>query len=163
MTIPTWFVVAVGLLFNIAAALLTHLKVDHLSIEAGVIEQKRQENRLLIDQVWQQIETLERKKEWLVLYDVQAEKGPLDAHLIVVLEPWIKMDPRGSLSDMLAQLDGKQTVLRNSIDGRYFDNIQYGESYQRLMRDMSMYRNLALFLQIIGLALILARDLRRNE
>ncbi len=174
MPVPTWSVVALGLALNIGAALLTHLKVDQLSQKAGVIEQKRNENSMLISQIWQKIETLERKKEWLPLYFLgldsmelslpAASEGSAEAELLMmVLDPWVEEDTALAVEPLVFILNDHQQVLRESIDGRYLDNLQYVEQHQSLMREMAMFRNVALFMQLIGLALILARDLRPKD
>ncbi len=48
---------------------------------------------------------------------------------------------------------------RNIIDELYLDNLSLTEAIQFVEEEMAYYKNIALFLQIFGLALILARDL----
>ncbi|WP_413113332.1 DNA mismatch repair protein [Thaumasiovibrio sp. DFM-14] len=155
--IPTWIIVAVGLAMNIAAALLTHLMVDKLSHQSAAIEREIANNTMLIEQVWRRIETLERKKEWLLLVDVEAMS---ESQREATLAHWVNAD-NAKTDELLVAIDSHQIQFREDIDARFLKNLQFREQENQLEIQVSRYRNLALFLQIMGLALILARDLRR--
>lgn len=67
-----------------------------------------------------------------------------------------------NLSKIMKGIDEKQDLLRNKIDTLYLNNLQLSDSQREITGSISGYRNLALFLQILGLALIMARDLSRK-
>ncbi|WP_244556691.1 hypothetical protein [Enterovibrio nigricans] len=63
----------------------------------------------------------------------------------------------------MLKIDQQQDLLREKIDSLYLENLQLAESQREINGNISAYRNLALFLQVLGLALIMARDLSRRQ
>ncbi|MGY5451665.1 hypothetical protein ACVFI8_12075 [Agarivorans sp. MS3-6] len=169
----TQVLVSIGLLFNIVAALMTNFYIDSVSQEAHQWVQQQQANDNLIKQTWLQIESLERKRELilnLVSNEAQTQRDiPMAVQQLLAkdLQYWLEMGevPSISLSNV-NQLDTLvstvQSQLRERIDNWYLQNIDFMSTYTEQMGTISSLRNLALFLQIMGLALILARDLSRT-
>ena len=56
----------------------------------------------------------------------------------------------------------EQALLRDRINNLYLVNLDKVEAHREVISQMNFYRNLALFIQIIGLGLIMARDLSRS-
>jgi len=61
------------------------------------------------------------------------------------------------------QIDAYQSDIRGEIDNKFFLNLELMDLQTVLHSDVSSLRNWSIFLQMIGLSLILARDLTRNE
>jgi len=68
-----------------------------------------------------------------------------------------------NLSEIMMMINQAQQSQRTRIDDFYLDNLTLSELLQSLEEQMTLYKNIALFLQIFGLALILARDLARRN
>jgi hypothetical protein len=69
----------------------------------------------------------------------------------------------GSDLDLLLDLSGAaQKSIIESINNTYFETIELQETKMPLVRDNSRLFSIAIFLQVIGLILVLARDLRRQ-
>ncbi|WP_432468830.1 hypothetical protein [Agarivorans sp. Z349TD_8] len=169
----TQWVVLIGLLFNIVAALMTNFYIDRVSQDAHGMVQRQQQHDKLIGQTWQQVDGLERKRELiysLLASEAQTQRSiPVHVQQLVAkdLQYWLEQGEIPAISlDNLASLDffidKIQNSLRQRIDHWYLQNIDLSSRYTEQMATISALRNLALFLQIIGLALILARDLSRH-
>ncbi|UXI04436.1 hypothetical protein [Photobacterium sp. TY1-4] len=172
-SVPTWVFVAFGLLLNIISALMTNFSIDHAMREANGMIQQQESNEKLIGLTWQQIETIERKRELvLILTSIEdVNHQPLAAsvkeQVIAEVDDWLNI----SLSDLsiveipalMQRMNDVQAEYRHKIDRLYIQNLALAQSYQRVMESISRQRNLALFLQVLGLALMLARDLRWRE
>ncbi|MGF1687219.1 hypothetical protein L4C36_11085 [Photobacterium japonica] len=171
--LPTWVVVGLGLLLNIVSALMTNFYIDDATQQANVLVQEQQSNDKLIRLVWQQVETLSRKREHimtvLTVSEVSGQKIPaaIDREIVKALDDWLPQAPEtisvATLPSMMDQLDEAQRELRDNVDRLYLDNLRLIAEHAQKMEDISQMRNLALFLQMIGLALVLARDLNRRD
>ncbi|MEJ2766341.1 hypothetical protein VV869_20510 [Photobacterium sp. MCCC 1A19761] len=171
--VPTWFFVALGLLLNIISALMTNFSLDHAMQEANGMIQQQESNEKLIGLTWQQVETIERKRELVLILMSIANVNPqplsasVKAQVIEELHDWLNI----SLSDLsnveipaiMQRMNDTQIEYRNKIDQLYIHNLALEQSYQGVMESISRQRNLALFLQILGLALMLSRDLKRRD
>lgn len=169
----TQVLVSIGLLFNVVAALMTNFYIDRVSQDAHKLVQQQTANDNLIRQTWLQIDALELKRELILslltsaAHNQQTIPSQVQALLQNDLKYWLDMAslPRLELEN-LPQLDEQiakaQDQQRNRIDNWYLQNLDLMDDYTEQMGWISSLRNLALFLQIIGLALILARDLSRH-
>ena len=61
------------------------------------------------------------------------------------------------------QVNEYQANIRNEIDNKFFLNLELAELDMVLTAEISRLRNWSIFLQMIGLSLILARDLSRKR
>lgn len=67
-----------------------------------------------------------------------------------------------NVMQLMELIDDAQREYRDQIDGFYLNNITLSEQMAQLQERIAWYRNISLFLQVFGLALILARDLARK-
>ncbi|KDM93492.1 hypothetical protein [Photobacterium galatheae] len=172
-SIPTWLVVATGLLLNIISALMTNFFIDGATMDAGQLIQQQSNNDKLISLTWQQIESIERKREVTLSLLTLSQSSqtllpePVQNELLRELHAWQEMRFEAvtveHLPDIMAAMNREQEHLREKINQLYIENLSLGEHYTELMSDISGLRNLALFLQVIGLAMVLARDLSRKQ
>ena len=81
------------------------------------------------------------------------------------LSLWVDKDiPAISIANLpllMQKINQAQEIQRNIINDLYLANVLIMETMQKMDEKSANYKNIALFLQILGLALILARDLRR--
>ncbi|QUJ66204.1 hypothetical protein KDD30_08330 [Photobacterium sp. GJ3] len=175
--VPTWALVATGLLLNILSALMTNFYIEGTTVEANRLVQQQHGNDKLISLTWQQIESLEQKKELVLILVSISETSQASLPVSVAqelqrqLEHWQVSIPAAlsaeSVQHTMTAVNAEQALLRDKINQLFIDNLALNSEYAQRMTTISGLRSLALFLQIIGLALILARDLSwrqdRNE
>jgi len=163
--VPTWLVVLIGLLFNISAALVTHFLIDGKTNQLNNISMQMDSNDKEISLLWIQIEGIERKRETLYLLRNQGALDKVIAQqfsrlLALHLQQTIALDDIALLDQ---QIDSYQSHIRDEIDNKFFLNLELVELETVLQSDVSSLRNWSIFLQMIGLSLILARDLNRRS
>lgn len=165
---PAWIIVLTGLVLNIFAILINSIVLDKYSERAAQLSESKNSNQQAIQLAWNQIETLERKKELLTIHLGQSNTDTDKAISSVLRQQislWVgnqvpSVSP-SNLIPILNALDEAQARQRNIIDELYFKNVSIMEVIQKMEASNANYKNIALFLQILGLALILARDLTR--
>ncbi|UTV29725.1 hypothetical protein [Photobacterium atrarenae] len=171
--VPVWIFVATGLVLNIISALLTNFSIDNINREANAILQQQESHEKLIELTWQQVETIERKRE-LILLLVSLSEGneqPLPQtvkeQVVTEVHDWLNINISNlSTVDVPAIMQGmndNQREYRNKINQLYIQNLALTQSHENKMNSISRLRNLALFLQILGLAFLLVRDLNRSS
>ncbi|WP_261818017.1 hypothetical protein [Vibrio gallicus] len=164
---PAWLLVLIGLLLNVLAILLSSQVIDDLVTKNVGLAEARDNNQRSIQLAWNRIENLERKNEILLLtLSNHTVAQPVLDELKVQIETWTgKPIPRvnvDNLQTLSLLIEQQQDQQRDIIDEYYFENVSLMEQMQANSIAMSHYKNIALFLQIFGLALILARDLKRE-
>ncbi|OAN11704.1 hypothetical protein A3K86_20015 [Photobacterium jeanii] len=171
--IPTWTLVAVGLLLNIISALMTNFYIEGATQDANRLTQQQIANDKLIALTWQQVEALDRKKEFLLMMarvgEASATTMSLELASLVSsdLKVWLDEVPKQltlvELPNILMALENIQAEQREKVNQLYIENLTLIERYASKSKSISMLRSLALFLQIIGLALVLSRDLSKRD
>lgn len=164
---PAWLLVLTGLLLNILAILITSQVLDDLVRQNAALQEQRTNHQRSIELAWNRIENLERKKEALLLVTSQ-QNLPEEVvnQLALQLESWTRtpvpdISPQ-TLDSIALIIEREQQYQRDTIDEYYLQNIGLMEQMLSNDRKLSRYKHIALFLQILGLALILARDLSRS-
>lgn len=167
---PAWAIVLAGLILNIMAIVMSSLVLDKIEAEKAEYNNRKFGNVYSIQLAWNTIETLERKREAILIHlDKPETVQPttvLDEALRGQLRRWVSSEvPNISLAKLpklMMLINSAQESQRTRIDDYYLDNLTLVELIQRLDEKMAFYKNIALFLQVFGLALILARDLARR-
>ncbi|WP_407334360.1 hypothetical protein [Enterovibrio sp. 27052020O] len=167
--IPTWVVVATGLVLNIVAALMTNFVIDDLGEQSASVIEAQTNNNQLIQLSWQQLDALERRRETIMV--ILAVKPSMESLPTIfgerLLDSFTDMTntalTQHNMPLIMDKIDQQQDLLRNKIDTLYLDNLHLADSHRELSSNISFFRNLALFLQVLGLALIMARDLSRKR
>ena len=160
---PAWLLVSIGLLMNVVAILLTSIILDKNTMQQLNRHEQQQQNVYLIQQAWNKLDILERKQEWLLLYlQSQEQQESLDQVALQQLAPWL-FDGNDlsqyELDNTLAMFETARQDQRDRIDNWYLDNLRLQRQIGAYREEYLWYRNVALLLQIFGLALILSRDL----
>ncbi|WP_194436863.1 DNA mismatch repair protein [Vibrio fluminensis] len=170
---PAWLLVLVGLVLNILAILMSSVVLEDLSSKMSGFNERKQDNLYSIQLAWNRVETLERKKELALIYLSQSDSvsHSADASLVASeltkqLSDWVG-EPVPSLlttnlNQIMAVIERAQKTQREQIDNFYLQNLTFNERLSALDEQIAWYRNISLFLQVFGLALILARDLARK-
>lgn len=168
LRIPAWLVVLIGLLFNISAALVTHFMIDGKMNQLNQLSMQITTNNKEMDLLWLQMEGIERKRETVYLLANQGLLKPMIAkQFTLLLESHLQQSVQlTDLSDITLldrQINEYQKNSRNEIDNKFFLNLELAELDMSLTAEVSSLRNWSIFLQMIGLSLILARDLSRKR
>lgn len=166
--LPTWLVVLIGLVFNILSALVTHFIIEGKDQQLNILSTQAARNNKEIDLFWIQIEGMERKREALYLLLNQGDlKENVAQQFSILLTTYLHQEIPVSRLQNIGELDLKindyQDDLREKIDAKYFLNLGLAELEMTLKKQISRLRNWSIFLQMIGLSLILARDLSRKK
>lgn len=167
---PSWLLVLIGLVLNVLALLMSSIVLERLGQSKASLLEQQQENLYSIQLTWNRVETLERKKEWTILYlqreQEDASTPILDAAFQAQLRAWLSVPipdlSATNLGSILDLIESAQQSQRDQIDTFYLSNLSLSEQVMALDSQIAWYRNIGLFLQVFGLALILARDLARK-
>ncbi|WP_162047729.1 DNA mismatch repair protein [Vibrio taketomensis] len=167
---PSWLLVLIGLVLNVLALLMSSIVLERLGQSKASLLEQQQENLYSIQLTWNRVETLERKKEWTILYlqreQEDASTPILDAAFQAQLRAWLSVSipdlSATNLGSILDLIESAQQSQRDQIDTFYLSNLSLSEQVMALDSQIAWYRNIGLFLQVFGLALILARDLARK-
>lgn len=168
LPLPTWLIVLIGLLFNISSALVTHFIIEGKDQQLNRLSMQATSNNKEIELFWIQIEGIERKRETLyLLLNQQTLKADIGQQVATLLASHLHQEISVAALQNINALDSKindyQDDLREKIDNKYFLNLELAELEAILKKQISSLRNWSIFLQMIGLSLILARDLNRKN
>ena len=171
-----WVFVLTGIIFNILAAVITHYFIGLNNDAINIIDREIESKEVLIDSLWQSKNEVERKKEFFIL--LLSSKPDRPEVVETIYRDYLKeamgsyglkeFTPRmdrdtGSDLDLLLDLSrAAQKSIIESINNTYFETIELQDTKMPLVRDNSRLFSIAIFLQVIGLILVLARDLRRQ-
>jgi hypothetical protein len=173
-----WVFVLTGVVFNISSAVITHYFIGLNNDRIAEIDRMINNKQVLIDSLWQSKTEIERKKEFFILYYGQAGKSPMAAlvdryyqdylHKITgsyelkELEAEIENHAAGDLDFLLEFSAATETFIIESINDSYFEKLDLEATRSPIEQRNSQLFSIAIFLQVIGLILILARDLRKH-
>jgi hypothetical protein len=166
--LSTWMVVLIGLVFNISSALITHFIIEGKDQQLSMLSTQAARNSKEIDLFWIQIEGMERKRETLyLLLNQESLKNNVAQQFSILLKTYLHQEISVTALQNISELDliinDYQDDLREKIDNKYFLNLELVELEMLLKQQISRLRNWSIFLQMIGLSLILARDLSRKK
>ena len=171
-----WVFVLTGIIFNILSAVITHYFIGLNNDRINALDRDAQSKQVLIDSLWQSRIEVERKKEFFILLLSGNPDNPsltetyYHDYLNEVLGSYGLKDfekrmqkPGGADLELLLELSSAaQASIIESINNTYFETLELQEAKMPLERDNSRLFSIAIFLQVTGLILVLARDLRRH-
>ena len=171
-----WVFVLTGIIFNILSAVITHYFIGLNNDTINDIDRQIQSKEVLIDSLWQTKTEIERKKEFFILLLAkQPDKTTvtdsiyrdylqelLENHGLKEFSTRMNRDTGSDLDLLLDLSKAAQKSTIESINDTYFETLELQESKMPLVRNNSRLFSIAIFLQVIGLILVLARDLRRS-
>ena len=171
-----WVFVLTGIVFNILSAVITHYFIGLNNERISTLERQIHDRQVLIDSLWQSRVEVERKKEFFIIYLSGSEKdselaneyyrsylGELaDTHRLGRFDPRIEASTMTDLELLLELSDAARNAMIDSINETYLESLDLQEAKLPLERANSRLYSIAIFLQVTGLILVLAKDLRRQ-
>lgn len=170
-----WVFVFTGILFNVLSAVITHYFIGLNNDDINRIEREIQNRQVLIDSLWQSRIEVERKEEFFLLWLRQSNENPLtreyyqeylqglvEKHDLVGFAESAARAAAADLQLLLEISDAAQTTIIETINASYFEILELQEAKMPLEGANSRLFSIAIFLQVTGLILVLARDLRRR-
>jgi hypothetical protein len=170
--INKWVFVATGILFNISSAIITHYFIGINDQKLMQLEKKSAQYDTLIQSQWRMKTEIDRKQEFLLLllnqstpqnfqqttnFIVQQLNHSLDLQKITEkqLNPdsVINFDTISKVSESI-----RQSII-SSINESYLEKLDIEGKQQPLKERNSLLFSIAIFLQLTGLILVLAKDI----
>lgn len=181
-----WHLILFGIALSIAAALMQHIRIEEKFAELEELDTKIANLDARIDSLWQQHVEAERKKEFasllVALHDKTSIEDDDKRHsaaissmaLNEVLTKYLasiqnntvdknRISDNSHKSSASAQIEAHQRQLRDQIDDLYFEHLELSKLRRPLQKEIDVTRNIALLLQLLGLILVLSKDLARRE
>jgi hypothetical protein len=158
-----WVFVLTGIIFNILAAVITHYFIGLNNDEINIIDREIQRKEVLIDSLWQSKNEVERKKEFFILL-LSSKPDKPDVVETIYRDHLKEVMGSYGLKEFTPRMDrdiGSDLDLLLDLS-RAAQKFELQETKMPLVRDNSRLFSIAIFLQVIGLILVLARDLRRQ-
>jgi hypothetical protein len=171
-----WVFVLTGIVFNILSALITHYFIGLNNDAINIIDRDISRKQVLIDSLWQSRVEVERKKEFFILLFSQPGDKPsasetfyrdylretIATYDLTEFAPRMDRDRVNQLGLLLDISAAAQSAVIQSINSTYFETLELRDARMPLENDNSRLFSIAIFLQVTGLILVLARDLRRH-
>lgn len=179
-----WFWVLLGVIMTSASALISHnvIMANSSVMETLIMQSQTIDQR--IDNDWQGINRLERDGNVAMLMvmgrDTQPQ-GTIQAGVKQYITQLLAREGNGKQAQQVKAVlaDSKATPAAlfqalmgfisetrsetiNIIDKTYLEKLHLQEQIEALKQHNSTYANLALFLQVMGLILVLSKDLARR-
>ena len=172
LKVAAWHLVILGIVLNILSALLTNGMIDQHNQKIANIELLAEQQNQKINELWAQVQHSERKRElFLQLYASESNSADNDqsglSDLPKALKNYLADTLRNyhnqpvigwQLNKVMAIFDRYQQSLRDQID-LVWEMRDNKAQLPAIYQEVSRLRSLALFLQLLGLILILSRDL----
>lgn len=174
-----WILVSIGILFNALSALITHYFIGLNDQQLELISQQSVQLQTRIDSQWRLKTETERQQEFLVLLlnqissqdssnskDINSSLSYIRARINRSLEQMelsqAKLEPESNID--YATIDQSSQVIKNkiiqSINNTYLEKLELESRQQPIRKQNSLLMTIAIFLQISGLILVLARDFK---
>lgn len=165
--------IIIGILMNIISAVVTHYFISENNAEIETINQKVQLIETNIDAQWKAKTEMERKKEFIILLLSDKKSLELEAslqdYLIHHLNSLSNYTSKKiylindlTIPTLLNLTDQAQINLINNINDQYFDQLELESLKAPLNKHNALLYSIAIFMQLIGLILVLSRDLVRK-
>lgn len=171
-----WVFVLTGIVFNILSAVITHYFIGLNNEQINDIDREIQSQQVLIDSLWSSRIEVERKKEFFILLLADDPQLPasigsiyrdflnslVTTHDLKEFETRMATPMDNDLELLLAISTEAKRAINESINSTYFETLSLEEARIPLERSNARLFSIAIFLQVTGLILVLARDLRRR-
>ena len=171
-----WVFVLTGIVFNILSAVITHYFIGLNNDRINILDRDTQNQQVLIDSLWNSRIEVERKKEFFILLLTDSPDLPVlirknyhaflknlvAVHGLSEFEARLQSLSNNDLELLLTLSAAAKAAINESINATYFETLALEEAKIPLERSNSRLFSIAIFLQVTGLILVLARDLRRR-
>jgi hypothetical protein len=176
-SIPPWMLVIIGILFNIASAIITHYFVGINNDRLDQLQQQVARADTLIESQWRMKTEIDRQQEFLLLLLTQsrqtdsAQQQQLGAYIVKTLNTTLqqhqssadqlKPDTTVTLQTIADISQRAKQSLIELINDSYLERLEVEARQAPLKERNAMFYTVAIFLQLTGLILVLARDIAR--
>jgi len=172
--LTTWILVITGIIFNIGSAVITHYFIGLNNQALNQLEQQVNQFETLIESAWRNKTEVERKQEFLLLllnqvkgidsYQASVASKHIAAQLsLTIQQHQLSPDllPETLNFDSIINISDKAKLkIINDINETYLEKIEIENDQLPLKEQNSLLLTVAIFLQVTGLILVLARDFR---
>ena len=172
---PSVFVLA-GIIFNILSAVITHYFIGLNNDSINAFDRDINSKQVLIDSLWRSRVEVERKKEFFILLFAHPDENrevseavyqdyleeTIATYDLTEFEPRMDRDRGNRLGLLLDISAAARVTIIESINDTYFEMLELRDAKMPLESDNSRLFSIAIFLQVIGLILVLSRDLHRR-
>jgi len=167
-----WVLVMTGILFNILSAVITNYFISVNHAHLSQLEEQGQRIDARINNYWQDRQNIERKLEFILLLQQQGKQthDPFVEQYIDSFIASIRQQYKVNLGEQ--QTLDSQTIINivkktqeqivNDIDEVYFDKLTLEKEKTIILGINSRLMSIALFLQVLGLILVLGKDFLRK-
>lgn len=161
-----WHFVMTGVLMTVISALLSHYVIAKQTDRIEELTSKSQNVEQTIQQLWENARVLESKKDIsVVLMSLPDETYTINFITYILHDIGEKLENRDSISREDAFLFLREKVLAHKartvemINDLYGEKLAFDDEILAIERENTDYNIFALFFQILGLALVVSRDL----
>ena len=168
-----WLLVTIGILFNIAAAVVTHYFIGLNNQQLETLGHKISNYETLISSQWRMKTELDRAEEFLLILLTigQRESLPLEEKADqIIRKKLVEIGQQHGLQipgkklkygTITNQLKLARQKIINSINDTYLEKISIENKQSPLKQNNSLLLSIAIFLQVTGLILVLSRDIKK--
>jgi hypothetical protein len=171
-SVNKWVFVITGVLFNISAAIITHYFIGLNDQQIMLLQQKVEQYDTLIQSQWRMKTETDRKQEFMLLLLIQDQPSPKATVSDFILRqlkhalqqqklPTHELDslqhPDFAIINRVSE-QVKQHIIQ-SINDSYLQRLEIEKNQQPLEQRNSLLFSVAIFLQLTGLILVLAKDI----
>lgn len=174
-TIKPWTLVIIGVIFNICSAVIAHYFIGVNNFELNRLEQKISQYDTFIESQWRTKTSIDRKQEFLLLLLTQSSEPASPAINQFVIKQLNDINVQQEITDQeygtIDRLDFdtinsfveliKQKII-NSINDTYLERIDKENQQLPLKKNNTLLFTISIFLQVLGLILVLAKDINRS-
>lgn len=166
--VKPWMFVLTGALLTIASAAITHYVVSANNATIKVLMKEGATVEERIDKIWETVLVVDQRKDTAIILMATATNETLIADYInqaaknVGITLKETMDNQQRYAMFLSESDRYRANAIERIDDLYYTKISSDEAVQTIEQRNSIFANIALFSQVIGLILVLTRDLARR-
>jgi hypothetical protein len=171
-SINKWVFVATGILFNISSAIITHYFIGINDQQLMRLEKKATEYDTQIQSQWRMKTEIDRKQDFLLLLLNQqnAENSQQTSDFIISQlnhsMDLLKLNKQQLKPNSVMSFDtisNTSEIIKQSIISRindtYLEKLEIESKQTPLKEKNSMLYSIAIFLQLTGLILVLAKDI----
>ncbi|MCP4982635.1 MAG: hypothetical protein GY935_19330 [Gammaproteobacteria bacterium] len=155
------------------SAVITHYFIGVNNDAINVIDRDINNKQVLIDSLWQSMTESERKKEFFILllsnkngksainetYYRDYLSGIMKTYELNDFQTRLESNSGNDLNLLFDLSNAAQVSIVETINATYFETLELQKARMPLERDNSLLFSIAIFLQVIGLILVLSRDL----
>lgn len=172
-----WVLITIGIMMNIVSAIVTHYFISENNSELHALKQKVSVIESNIESQWQTKNEMERKKEFILLLLNSQESHEIDLEITDYLNQYISSLKRLYLyaetnlipSDNIIDIELTINITKlaqnkviSDINDKYFEKLELEGTQQPIKDNNAFLYSIAIFMQLIGLILVLSRDLARK-